>query len=122
MHAAPQPHRFTVRIGYCNFGLMNSPDRTGIRINLTLPPDIVATLDRMGAVTGAGRASIIREWLIEGRHTFVQMADALELAAQKNLDAFNVMTKAINGIAREADQLTLDMKRTSRAMRRKSKP
>lgn len=101
---------------------MKPSDRTGTRINLTLPAEVVATLDRMGAVTGAGRASIIREWLIEGHPMFDQMATALELAASKNLDAFKVMTKAVNGIAGQADQLSLDIKRTSRAMRRKAKP
>ncbi|WP_146092239.1 ribbon-helix-helix domain-containing protein, partial [Xanthomonas vasicola] len=35
------------------------------RVNLTLPADVVAVLDRLGKVTGAGRATIIREWLIE---------------------------------------------------------
>ena len=101
---------------------MKPSDRTGIRINLTLPTEVVATLDRMSAVTGAGRASIIREWLIEGHPMFDQMATALELAAAKNLDAFKVMSKAVSGIAGQADQLSLDIKRTSRAMRRKSKP
>lgn len=101
---------------------MKPSDRTGIRINLTLPTEVVATLDRMSAVTGAGRASIIREWLIEGQPLFDQMATALEHAASKNLDAFTVMSKAVSGIASQADQLSLDIKRTSRAMRRKSKP
>ena len=101
---------------------MKSSDRIGIRINLTLPPEVVATLDRMGAVTGAGRASIIREWLIEGHPMFSQMADALEIASTKNLDAFSVMADAVKGVAHQADQLHLDIKRTSRAMRRKSKP
>lgn len=101
---------------------MKSSDRIGIRINLTLPPEVVATLDRMGAVTGAGRASIIREFLIEGHEGLQQLARALELAAAKNLDAFKLMAKTLDQTVAEAGQLSLDIKRTSRAMRRKSKP
>jgi len=101
---------------------MNSPDRTGIRVNLTLPPEVVATLDRMAAITGAGRASIVREWLIEAHPMLSQMADALELASRKNLDAFSVMAQAVKGVAQQTDQLQLDIKRTGRAMRRKAKP
>lgn len=122
MHAANRSQCFTPAHGYRNVCRMKPSDRTGTRINLTLPAEVVATLDRMSAVTGAGRASIIREWLIEGHPMFSQMADALELAANKNLDAFSVMANAVKGVAGQADQLHLDIKRTSRAMRRKSKP
>ena len=45
--------------------MAKASDRTGIRINLTLPQDLVDTLERMSAVTSAGKASIIREFLIE---------------------------------------------------------
>ena len=100
---------------------MNSPDRTGIRINLTLPPEVVATLDRMGAATGAGRASIIREWLIEGHDGLQDMARVLELAASKNHDAFKLLAKSLDTSLAKADQLSLDIKRTSRRMRRKAK-
>jgi len=51
-----------------------------------------------------------------------QMADALELASRKNLDAFSVMAQAVKGVAQQTDQLQLDIKRTGRAMRRKAKP
>ena len=113
---------FTVLSGYRKFRLMNSPDRTGIRVNLTLPAHVVATLDRMAAVTGAGRASIVREWLIEGHSGLVDLATALEMAAAKNHDAFRLLAKTIDQTVAQADQLSLDIKRTSRAMRRKSKP
>ena len=113
---------FTVLSGYSKFRLMNSPDRTGIRVNLTLPAHVVATLDRMAAVTGAGRASIVREWLIEGHSGLVDLATALEMAAAKNHDAFRLLAKTIDQTVAQADQLSLDIKRTSRAMRRKSKP
>lgn len=89
------------------------------RVNLTLPDEVIALLDRMGKVTGAGRATIIREWLIEGLPQFAQLADAIELAAQKNIDAFTVMAKTLNEAARHADQLSLDIKKSRRAAMRK---
>lgn len=97
-------------------------DRTGTRVNLTLPDEVVRVLDRMGKVTGAGRATIIREWLIEGLPQMDGVAKALELASQKNLDAFKIMTDTLTAAAREADQLSLDMKKQRRsAMRKRTK-
>lgn len=89
------------------------------RVNLTLPDEVIAVLDRMGKATGAGRATIIREWLIEGLPQFARLADAVELASRKNIDAFKVMADTLNDAARGADQLVLDMKRQRRAAMRK---
>lgn len=101
---------------------MSQPaDRTGIRVNLTLPLDVVATIDRMAKVTKAGRASIIREFLVEARPGLDDMAEALELAASKNMDAFKVLSKTLDASIEQSQQLSLDIKRTSRRMRRKSK-
>lgn len=96
-------------------------ERIGIRVNLTLPPEVVATLDRISAVTNAGRASIIREFLIEGHHGLGDIAHALELAKQKNLDAFNVLAKSLDKTISQSEQMALEMRRTSRRMRRKKK-
>ena len=96
-------------------------DRTGIRVNLTLPEDLVATLDRMSAVTSAGKASIIREFLIEAHPGLRDMATALEMAAAKNADAFKLLAKTLDQSVHQSQQLSLDIKRTSRRMRRKSK-
>jgi len=94
------------------------PDRTGTRINLTLPPEVVATIDRMSKVTKAGRASIIREFLVEATPGLQDMASALEMAAQKNADAFKLLAKTLDDSVIQAQQLSLDIKRTSRRMRR----
>lgn len=99
----------------------NSPDRTGIRVNLSLPPEVVSILDRMGAVTGAGRATIVREFLIDAVPHLSELARALELAHSKNLDAFKVMTKVVRDVAAQSDQLVLDIRRSTRAARRKKK-
>lgn len=99
---------------------MSQPsDRTGIRINLTLPPEVVATIDRMAKVTKAGRASIIREFLVEARPGLDEMAGALELAAAKNVDAFKLLSKTLDNSITQSQQLSLDIKRTHRRMRRK---
>jgi hypothetical protein len=101
---------------------MNKPVRTpqGPRVNLTLTDEAVAVLDRIGAVTKTGRATILREFILEALPGIAEMAYALELAQQKNLDAFKVMAKTIDQTVADSQQLSLDIKRTRRrAMRRK---
>ena len=93
--------------------------RQGTRVNLTLPDDVIAALDRMGRATGAGRATIIREWLIEGLPQFNALADAVEMASRKNIDAFKVMADMLNETARDAEQLVLDIRKERRAAMRK---
>ena len=94
-------------------------DRTGTRVNLTLPDDVIAVLDRMGKVTGAGRATIIREWLSEAVPQLSEMARAMELASQKNIDAFKVIGDTLHELSESSGQLSLDIKRTRRAAMRK---
>jgi hypothetical protein len=99
-----------------------SPDRRiGIRVNLTLPESVVAALDRIAAVTGSGRATLIREFLVEAEPGFRDMAHALELAKNNNLDAFTVLAKTIRETSQQADQLHLNITKTRRAMQRKRK-
>lgn len=97
-----------------------APDRAGVRVNLTLTPELVATLDRIQLRTGTGRATLLREMLEANLGTFATMADALDLAAEKKLDAFTVLARAMDEAADQAGQLSLDIKRTRRrAMRQK---
>ncbi len=92
------------------------------RVNLTLPDEVIAVLDRMGKVTGAGRATIVREWLIEAAPQLGEFAKALELASSRNVDAFSVMAKVLNDTSDEVGQLSLDIKRSRRrAMTKKKK-
>lgn len=91
------------------------------RVNLTLPPETIAVLDRLGKTTGAGRATIIREWLIEGTPLFAEMAKAVELAAAKNTDALKVMGQVLRDAGSRANQLELEIQATRRAARRKKK-
>lgn len=99
--------------------MSTSPDRVGIRVNLTLPQDVIDILDRIGAVTGAGRATILREFVCEASPSFEDIAKALELATKRNLDAFKVLSDSLDRTTLESQQLSLDMKRTRRRMRRK---
>lgn len=89
------------------------------RVNLTLPDELIDALDRMGKVTGAGRATIIRELLIEGLPGLVSMADALEMAAKQNVDAFKVIADVMRDVAHEAGQMELDIRKKRRAAMRK---
>lgn len=89
------------------------------RVNLTLPDDVIEALDRMGKVTGSGRATIIRELIIGNVGLLGEMAQALELASQKNTDAFTVMANSMRDVASQAGQLELDIKKQRRAAMRK---
>ena len=93
--------------------------RIGERVNLTLPPEVVRVLDRIGKVTGAGRATIIREWLTEAAPQLAEMARAVELASRKNIDAFKVISDTLGELSDTAGQLSLDIKKQRRAAMRK---
>lgn len=96
-------------------------DRLGVRVNLTLTPELVRTLDRIHARTGTGRATMLREMLEANLATFVTMADALDLAAEKKLDAFSMLARTMDDLQETAGQLSLDIKRTRRRAMRKQK-
>lgn len=98
---------------------MPDPRRLGTRVNLTLPDEVVSVLDRLGKVTGAGRATIVREWLIEGAPMFAEMARAAELASQKNVDALKVMGDVLRSAVADGEQLELQIRRERRAAMRK---
>lgn len=100
---------------------MATPDRPGIRVNLTLPLDAIAVLDRIANVTGAGRATLLREFICEALPGLGDMAKALEMAQQKNTDAFTVLARTLDKTVHDSQQLSLDIKRTRRRMRRKKK-
>jgi predicted DNA-binding protein len=89
------------------------------RVNLTLPDEVIAVLDRMGTATGTGRATIIREWLIEALPQLQEMARAIELARAKNIDAFKVIGDTLSKLSEQSGQLSLDIKKQRRAAMRK---
>jgi hypothetical protein len=91
-----------------------------IRVNLSLPDDVVAVLDRIGASTGAGRASIIREWLLGALPALVGVAKALEAASVSQTKAFQVLEDTLNRTTDQA-QAALDLGRPGRAMRMKGR-
>ena len=99
-------------------------DRLGIRVNLTLTPETVSIIDRLGAITGAGRATILREMIEEGAPQLAQMAIALEAAvARRPVDALKMLATAVDSLSEQTGQMSLDIKRTRRrAMRKKVKP
>lgn len=93
----------------------------GTRVNLTLSDEVVAILDRIGAVTGAGRSTIVRELLESGLSNLSEMARALELAQGRNIDAFKVIADALRETGSEVEQLQLEVSRKRRAAMRKRK-
>ncbi len=98
---------------------MSSQD---ICVNLILLDDVIDSLDCMGKYTGAGRAMIIRELLLEGRSGLKSMVDVLELAVFKNVDAFGVIVDVMRQVSNDAGQLELDIrKQRCVAMRKRVK-
>lgn len=91
------------------------------RVNLTLPSQVIEVLDRLGKVTGAGRATIIREWLIEGQPLFAEMARAAEMVNDRNVDALKVMGDVLRAAVHQGEQMELDVRATRRAAMRKRK-
>lgn len=89
------------------------------RVNLTLPEDVVAVLDRLSRVTGAGRATIVREWLIEALPALDALTKAAEMASQKNIDSFLVMGKVLRELNQSSGQLELDIRKSRKAAMRK---
>lgn len=94
---------------------------TQTRVNLTLPEEVVRVLDRLAKASGTGRATVIREWLIEGLPQFADLATAVEMAQQKNIDAFKVVSKTLRELGTMVDQTELDLKVHRRAAMRKVK-
>lgn len=99
-------------------------DRAGIRVNLTLTVETCSILDRMGAVTGAGRATILREMIEEAAPQLAHMAAALEHAhSQRPADALKLLSQTVDSLNEQTGQMSLDIKRTRRrAMRKKAQP
>lgn len=94
--------------------------RAGVRVNLTLTPELCAQLDRIERHTGTGRATLLREMIEANLSTFLTMGDALDLAAEKKLDAFSVLSRTMDELQEQAGQMSLEIKRTRRrAMRQK---
>ena len=98
---------------------MPSPDRPTTRVNLSLPDELVAVLDRISKYTGTGRATILREVLVEGQAGLEAIAQAVELAANRKLDAFTVLADSLEKSVEQASQLEFDIRKQRRAMMRK---
>ena len=91
----------------------------GTRVNLTLPDDVLAAVDRMAKAGGVGRATLIKDLLEGMAPSLIEMARATEMAKAKNIDALKVMSDHLTAVTAQADQLNLDIRKTRRASMRK---
>ena len=101
--------------------MANPPDRTGTRINLTIPPETVRAIDRMCEASGVGRSTFIRELLIGMEGHIHGLAESVELAKQNNLDAFARMADTLRDVSNASTQLELEVRASRRAAMRKRK-
>lgn len=98
---------------------MSDDRRVGTRVHLTLPDQVVEQLDRISAATGAGRARIVREWLVDAAPMLEGVADALELAKSNQDAALRRVGQVMNAVSETSGQLSLDIKATRRRERSK---
>jgi len=103
------------------------PDRVrptrpqGPRVNLTLTPELDRVLGRLSAASGAGKASFVREWLIEALPVLDQLATSMEQAKAGNLDVFDSLARVMREGREQFDQVEMDLTRTRRRVARKRK-
>ena len=91
----------------------------GTRVNLTLPDDVLAAVDRMAKAGGVGRATLIKDLVTGMVPSMIEMARAIELAKSKQIDAMKVVSDHLTAVASQADQLSLDIRKKRRASMRK---
>lgn len=91
----------------------------GTRVNLTLPDDVLAAVDRMAKAGGVGRATLIKDLITGMAPSLIEMARATELAKSKQIDAMKVISDHLSEVAGQADQLVLDIRKKRRASMRK---
>lgn len=91
----------------------------GTRVNLTLPDDVLAAVDRMAKAGGVGRATLIKDLLEGMAPSLIEMARATELAKSKQIDALKLISDHLTSVTAQADQLNLDIRKKRRASMRK---
>lgn len=92
----------------------NSPS---IRVNLSLPPEVVAVVDRMASVTGTGRSTVVRELLCDALPMFEQLADALESAHMGNRQALELVADTVQQVAADVVGQAADLRIAIRGRR-----
>lgn len=96
-----------------------APRPQGPRVNLTLTPELDRVLDRISAATGAGKASFVREWLIEALPVLSALATSMEQARDGNVAVFDTLAHVMREGRQVLDQTELDFKRTRRRVARR---
>lgn len=100
-----------------NDSTARSDRRTGVRVNLTLPPEVGRALSRVAEAAGTGRASFVREWLVGLTPQLVQMAEALEAARAGQVDGLRIISDSLRQSTNEANQAQLELGRLRRVLR-----
>lgn len=92
----------------------------GTRVNLTLAPELVDVIDRIGVCIKKPRASVIKGWLIEGHPIWLEVAEALEAAKKNEAEGLRRVAGVLNITGSHAQQMSLDIKNTRRRLKRKN--
>jgi hypothetical protein len=93
--------------------------RTGVRVNLTLPPELDRLLQRVADAAGTGKASFVREWLLGMQPMLLDVAHSLEAAKAGNLDGLAMMSKTLRRAVNEGQQAELELSKVRAIARKK---
>lgn len=95
--------------------------RTGVRVNLTLPPELDHLLQRVADAAGTGKASFVREWLLSMQPALLDIAQALEAAKAGNVDGLTLMSKTMRRAIDQGKQAELELGKVRAIARKKSR-
>lgn len=99
------------------------PANQGPRVALTLTPELDALLARIGAATGVGKATFVRQMLETAQPQLELIASAAEKVTTQNVpDGLALMATALRQASGMAEQQQLELTKRRRAMRRIRKP
>lgn len=92
--------------------------RTGVRVNLTLPPEVDYALQRVAVAAGTGKSSFVRELLSNMVPQLHAIADGIEAAKQGQSDGLAMLAKGLRASIQQGEQAELELGKV-RAMARK---
>lgn len=85
-------------------------DRQNPRVNLTLPPDLLAVIQRYAEISGKSTSRMIRELLVELRPTFEMTIEAYDQVQQGKVEAViavkNLQSKAMGQVGKAATEIS----------------
>lgn len=96
--------------------MSKKPLRTRVMVSVT--PELYTLLERLSSLAGASMGGLCGELLQDAMPALEAMAKALELARDKNADAFEVLAKLLAEAQVKSGEVQLDMLEAKSSIRR----